>query len=241
MSTLEHKLDLILQKLDALEKKVDSFNTRICKLENKTAALERNLTAKEKTIDILDEKMNKSEKFVLDFEKTAIMQESYSKRLNVLIHGIKEDEGNAWEKREATVQKFKTSLNDGLNINPNDIELVDIHRLPQYPIKKNGKTMHRPIIVKLINTQDKNRIFSFAKNLKTFNETRRSYDEYFPYVYVTEHLPAKFQKLRKLLLPEFKEAKRNKQSAYCRAIDGNYCLLVDGVKINLPKENAEKR
>ena len=74
---------------------MDSFNIRILKLENKTAALERNLTAKQETIDILDEKMNKFEKFVLDFEKTAIMQESYNKRLNILIHGIKEDEGNA--------------------------------------------------------------------------------------------------------------------------------------------------
>ena len=81
------------------------------------------------------------------------MQESNNKRLNVLIHGIKEDEGNAWEKREAAVQKFKTFLLDGLNINPDDIELVDIHRLPRYPIKKKGKTMHRPIIVKLINNR----------------------------------------------------------------------------------------
>ena len=127
MSTLEHKLDQILHKVDALEKKVDSFKPRIFKLENKTAALSRNLTAKEETIDILDEKMNKFEKFMLEFEKTAIMQDSYNKRLNVLIHGIKEDEGNAWEKREATVQKFKTFLNDGLNINPDDVELVDIH------------------------------------------------------------------------------------------------------------------
>ena len=150
---------------------MDCFNTRIFKLENTTAALERNLTAKEETIGIADEKMNKFEKFMIEFEKTAIMQESYNKCLNVLIHGIKEDEGNAWEKREATVQKYKTFLNDGLNINPDDIELVDIHQLPQYPIKKNGKTMHRPIIVKLINTQVKNRIFSSAKNFKTYNET----------------------------------------------------------------------
>ena len=101
--------------------------------------------------------------------------------------------------------------------------------------------MHRPIIVKLIHTKDKPQIFSSAKNLKTYNETRRSYDEYSPYVYVTEHLPTKFQQQGKLLLPEFKEAKRNKQSAYWRVIDDNYYLFVDGVKINLPKENAEKR
>ena len=76
---------------------------------------------------------------MLEFEKAAIMQDSYNKRLNVLFYGIREDEGNAWEKREATVQKFNTFLNDGLNINPDDIELVDIHRLSQYPIKENGK------------------------------------------------------------------------------------------------------
>ena len=88
------------------------------------------------------------------------------------------------------MQKFETFLNDGLNIDPDDIELVDIHRLPQYPIKKNSKTVHRPIIVKLTSTQDKNPIFSSAQNLKTYDETRRSYDEHSPYVYVTEHLPA---------------------------------------------------
>ena len=180
MSTLELKLDQILQKLDALEKKVDSFNTRIFKLENKTATLELNLTAKVETLDILDDKMREFEKCKSDYEKTAIMQESYSKRLNVLIHGIEEDESNTWEKPEETGQKFETFLNDGLNIDPDDIKLVDIHRLLQYPIKKNGKTVHRPIIVKLTSTQDKNRIFSSAKNLKTYNETRRSYNEHSP-------------------------------------------------------------
>ena len=132
MSTLELKLDQILQKLDALEKKVDSFNTRIFKLENKTATLELNLTAKAETLDILDDKMREFEKFKSDNEKTAIMLESYNKRLNVLIHGIEEDESNTWEKREETVQKFETFLNDGLNIDPDDIELVNIHRLAQY-------------------------------------------------------------------------------------------------------------
>jgi len=62
------------------------------------------------------------------------MKESYDKRLNVLIYGVKEDNNNAWEKRETTVQKFKDFLQDGLKIeDPTDIEYVDIHRLPQHP------------------------------------------------------------------------------------------------------------
>ena len=109
MSTLELKLDQILQKLDALEKKVDSFNTRIFKLENKTATLELNLTAKAETLDILDDKMRELEKFKSDYEKTAIMQESYSKRLNVLIHGIEEDESNTWESVRKLCKNLKLS------------------------------------------------------------------------------------------------------------------------------------
>ena len=105
-----------------------------------------------------------------------------------------EDENNAWGKREMTVQKFETFLNDILNIDSDDIELVDIRQLPQYPIKKNGKIVQKPIIiVKLINIQDKSRIFSSAKNCKTFNKRRRVYDENSPYIYVTEHLTSRVE------------------------------------------------
>ena len=92
-----------------LEKKVDSFNTRILKLENKTAALKPNLTAKAETIDTLNEKINEFEKFMLDNEKTAIMQKSYNKRLNVLIYGIEEDEDNAWKSVRSQFKSLKLS------------------------------------------------------------------------------------------------------------------------------------
>jgi len=45
-----------------------------------------------------------------------LMQESYNKRLNILIHGIEEDENQVWEKRETTNEKFENFLTDGLNI-----------------------------------------------------------------------------------------------------------------------------
>ena len=129
-----------------------------------------------------------------------IMQESYNKGLNVLIHAI-EDESNAWGKREMTVQKFETFLNDILKIDSDDIELVDIRQLPQYPIKKNGKIVQKPkIIVKLINIQDKSRIFSSAENFKTFNKRRSVYDENSPYIYVTEHLTSKLSRTKKITL-----------------------------------------
>ena len=82
------------------------------------------------------------------------MKESYDKRLNILIHGIQENNNNVWEKTEKTIEKF--ILKNDLKINPNKIMLSDIHRLPQQPITKNGRPVHRPIIVKLLTIHDKN-------------------------------------------------------------------------------------
>jgi len=99
-----------------------------------------------------------------------VIQESYNKRLNILKHRIKEDSDNLWEKRDETSDKFKNFLIDGLKINDLDeVEFIDIHRLPQHLVKKERKTVHRPIIVKLLTMADKNMIFNKVKNLKTYN------------------------------------------------------------------------
>ena len=93
------------------------------------------------------------------------MKESYDKRLNILIHGIQEDNNNVWEKREKTIDKFHKFLKNSLKISPNKIKLSDIYRLPQQPITKNGRPVHRPIIVKLLTIHDKNLIFKSEKIL----------------------------------------------------------------------------
>jgi len=56
---------------------------------------------------------------------------------------------------------------------------------------------------------DKNLIFKNAKNLKDYNKKLKQNHEFSPYVYVSEHLPAKFQCQRKLLLDEYKRARKN--------------------------------
>ena len=75
------------------------------------------------------------------------------------------------EKRK-TIEKFQ-DLKNGLKIDPNEIKLSDIHRLPQQPITKNGRPVHRPIIVKLLTIHDKNLIFKSAKNLGPYNVMRK--------------------------------------------------------------------
>ena len=68
--------------------------------------------------------------------------------------------------REKTIEKFQDFLKNGLKkTNPNEIKFLDIHRLPRQPIKKKGRLVHRPIIVKLLTICDKNLFLNRQKIL----------------------------------------------------------------------------
>jgi len=61
---------------------------------------------------------------------------------------------------------------------------------------------------------DKNIIFNKVKNLKTYNNELKCNDKQHPNVYITEHLPLKFQQQRKRLLNAFKEARENNKKLF---------------------------
>ena len=93
-------------------------------------------------------------------ETDAIMRESYSWRLNLLIHGVNESSvGNnsVWETRKVTKTLLDQCITDGLKLDPASLPFIDFRRLPRKPVIKNGKKMTRPIIVKLGSAFDKKR------------------------------------------------------------------------------------
>ena len=117
--------------------------------------------------------LNKIKSLMLNFQKEAIAQEAYNKRMNVLIRGIEED--SAWETREQTSKKFYEFLREGLKISkPLDPQPIDLHRLPQHPVSRQGSKVCRPIIAKLATSTNKKRIFKAAGRLKAYNEARRA-------------------------------------------------------------------
>ena len=154
------------------------------KLERKYVKLEENIEAElievTKRLKILEE-------FRIDSGKAALMQESYNKRMNILIHGVEE---NVWENHQQTLQKFDNFLKEAVHIDPKNVEVADIHCLPQKPVIRRGVKVTRPIIVKLTNAMSKAQIFSNLNRLKTFNEARKRDGK--GTVYVTEHLLGSF-------------------------------------------------
>ena len=82
--------------------------------------------------------------------KENLKNESYTKRFNILIHGLKERDSNVWEIREKTEKIVREFFHNALNIkNSENIKFADIHHMPKQPVLKNGKKIQRPIIVKL--------------------------------------------------------------------------------------------
>ena len=189
----DSKIDAVSERLNLLEVKFENRSKEVDTILDTKADID--------LIKQLNQKIISFEEFQSNYEKALLMKESYDKRLNILIHGIQEDNNNVWEKREKTIEKFQDFLKNGLKINSNEIKLSDIHRLPQQPITKNGRPVHRPITVKLLTIHDKNLIFKSTKNLGQYNAMRKKSGSTNLNTYITDPLPAKFQEQRKLLLP----------------------------------------
>ena len=74
----------------------------------------------------------------------------------MLVYGIDKDENNAWETRFTSENKLKNFLIDSLSIeNVDELQTLDLHRLPQHPLYRNNAKLNRPIIFKLTNNYDK--------------------------------------------------------------------------------------
>ena len=121
----------------------------------------------------------------------------------------------AWETRNTTNIIFKKFLSEGLKIeNPEDLPLVDIHRLPQHPIYRNKVKVNRPIVIKLYNNEDKRWLLSHLRHLKEYNNERKRRNDSIGTVFVTDHLPKIHYDQKKALMPLFNLARKENQLGF---------------------------
>ena len=130
----EAKLDIVNRRLDSIEKKFEDrfssidkrfgdfnakftdlnkkFSSKINKLEKKRSILETELKTKAavQAIDDLKKKISQLEQTQHAAKCQELANEAYRKRLNLLIHGL--DENEVWEKKETTLLIFKNFLQE---------------------------------------------------------------------------------------------------------------------------------
>ena len=113
--SLDQKLDNLLIVMEGVTSRLDKLDMKFGKLENGINNLERKVEQRydelKQATDIkilgLTEKIKQLENYKADSEKAALMQESCNKRLNILIHGIEEDDDCVWESHKKTLKKFR--------------------------------------------------------------------------------------------------------------------------------------
>ena len=143
-----------------LETDISSLDFEIKQISSRASVIECTMTSK---FDKMEEKIELNTSF--DAEKQAdlltrvahlevdnLMRESCDKWLDLLVHGLEETDDN--ETKNQTKAIFDKFLTKALGLAPDDIDAVDLHRLPQHPIRRESKKMNRPIIFKLLSTFD---------------------------------------------------------------------------------------
>ena len=128
-----------------LETDINSSDFEIKQIGSRASVMESTMTSK---FDEMEEKIELNTGF--DAEKQAdlltriahlevenLMRESYDKRWNLLVYGLEKTEGD--ETKNQTKAIFHKLLTKALGLAPDDIDVVDLHRLPQHPIRREGK------------------------------------------------------------------------------------------------------
>ena len=159
------EIDEIFLRCSRLETDINSLDLEIKQVGSRASVIESAMTSK---FDEMEEKIELNTGFDTEkqadlltrialFEVENLMRESYDKRLNLLVHGLEETEGN--ETKDQTKAIFDKFLTKVLGLAPDDIDIVDLHCLPQHPIRKEGRKMNRPIIFKVLTTFDKKLVY----------------------------------------------------------------------------------
>ena len=231
---MERSISNFNERITNLEDKMESLEHKINEIENEKAITEELRKQEPKTNDSINELRQRvkeiSEMFnnaEYENRKTALRNEMYSKRFNVLIHGIKEKSGSVWETKEETGKLAIDFFQNALLIDdPASIKLADAHRLPQHPVLRNSKKIERPIIIKLTNAFDKQLTFKNLKCLKEYNETLNLKPK--NPGYVTEHLLRELQMQKKRLIPFSVKLKKKVKKLYERSLMGTISFILKG-------------
>ena len=205
MKTLKKLKNCFSNKFNKLEEKlsehISSQKELYLKLNQTIELLEKEMKVQSKKIDSLEIKYSQVNKQFVDFKNEVyvrnLAQERYSKRMNVLIHGIEEQPRENKEQTNKIVCNFLKEV-----LHCKDIKLIDYHRMSSASTKIDSRrSTWRPIICKVSTIEEKCRVFSSLVVLKDYNKNNNSR------IFRTNHLPKPIYLKKKRLIPIAKKAK----------------------------------
>ena len=179
----ENKINFakVTNQLDALQSEFASMKSEVEDLKQSVNFIVNEVNAlRDETIPVLRQQLNQE---IADLKKARVAAELYSKKSNLLFHGIEERVG---EDTELVLRNFLTEhvkYDEAKNI-----LFANVHRLPT---KNTQGNRPNPIIAKFVQIKVRNEILSKASILK---DSAQKFG-------ISPHLPAVMQQARSKLVP----------------------------------------
>ena len=146
---------------------LNDFNLIVNDMKHKFEVFESKISTQGTVINLLCEEKTRLDGLVVNLNRQVDDQANYTRRNQLLIHGMEEEDG------ERTTEKVLKLFSEKLNIeNITEDALDRTHRIGRRDMTRSTrgrKAKVRPIIVKFISYQDRKNVFDNKKRLKGFN------------------------------------------------------------------------
>ena len=226
--TTDERINRMLLLLrDGFKELHERVDEHINKTEERFIAVESEMKQK---YEMLAKRMHQLE---TKQDNEQVLSEYHTKKYNMVINNMPEESGT-WESNTDSIDKVHDFFRDILGVeNADNMRFVNAHRMGlRKTIEDPGtgaKLLTRPIIVRFGCMPDKEKV---QKKLTAL----RNYNRDIPYhkhrVFVTDQLPRRMDEQRKLLVQQFRNARKNKIKAKW-SVDkhGNYCLYINNEQV----------
>ena len=222
------ELTEIKNEMKGLRDSVDKMFSMIEKVFSKMEMFEERFVAVEKKIEdqsgdteVLRQGLVKMEERVLEMEDKLIEQEAYSRRQNLVFHGLKETPGEDCFKIIDDVIKKECRIKE-------NVVIERAHRLGKprgKPRSGNQTTPPRPLIVRFLDYNDRERVRAARRRLPKD-------------VKVSQDFPWQIRQARGSLNSALEEARKTSKDAW---ISYPARLIVDGKEVDAIKPSSMKR
>lgn len=236
---MDKAVDKVLERLFQIEEK---FTKRFDALEEKFEGITERVVSVEKRIAVLEEKTENlsllESKYKNAIKRTnvaGVMTEYKSRELNVVFSNIPQE--NETEPSSRSFELAHETIKTVLGI-PESVALTHAHRLP-----KGGSACKRPLIVKVKDTLDKDKLWDAVKrkSIENYNKNKENHEK--RYVEMV-HLPKKLFIDKMSLKAGFKKAKQAGKSVHWKLDPQNaeYCYKIGAVwyRPNEQKDDVNK-
>jgi TolA-binding protein len=207
ITCIEQSTQKLTSRVDELDTRAENYERNIVIIQHQTSAHDEELSEfREQKSDILS-RLQALETHNKTLHDKLLLQEMYSRKLNLLFHGIKEE---AWETDTKTESVVRDFIKDTLQTDHSNMKFESVHCIGPRIKKEKPRT----IIVRFSNKSDRQSVWTSQKQSRDGK-------------YVTQDFPQEMKQRRSSLIPVYSAAKsmaKYKDKCYLR----NDELVIDG-------------